>query len=372
MSLSLKHQIGQLMIMGLKGKSLEPDEKKFLIENNIGGVILFSRNIESPQQVHALCSEIQSLRRQLPEQAPFIISIDMEGGRVARLKAPFTVWPPIGKLGELDSTTLCFKFAETMGRELAAVGINLDFAPCVDILTNPKNVLIGDRSLGTDAEHVAKLGSAIVRGYLKSNVIACAKHFPGHGNTVIDSHEDLPVEEESDLARLLDVEMVPFKKAFRAKLDLIMTAHMKFTKVDPEWPVTLSETFLKDILREKLAYRQLVITDDLDMKALAKYYPAEFIPVQALKAGADIILYCNEHDKPPMALDAVEKAVKTKVLSSDLIADRYQSVMRLKKTRIVQPDPLSFSEASKLIGHPEHQILAQAIQSGNIPPELAT
>lgn len=372
MSLSLRHQIGQLMIMGLKGKTLEPSEKKFLVENNIGGVILFSRNIESPEQVHALCSEIQSLRKQLPENSPFFISIDMEGGRVARLKSPFTVWPPLGKLGALDSTTLCFKFAETMGRELSAVGINLDFAPCVDILTNPQNVLIGDRSLGQDAEHVAKLGSAIVRGYLKSNIIACAKHFPGHGNTIIDSHEDLPVESESDLARLTEVEMVPFKKAFRAKLDLIMTAHMKFPKVDPDWPVTLSEIFLKDILRDKLAYRQLVITDDLDMKALAKYWPAEFLPVQALKAGADIILYCNEHDKPPMAMDAVEKAVKDMVLSKTLISERYESVMRLKKTRIIRPDPLSYPEASKLIGHPEHQVLAQAILTGDVPPELTT
>src|SRR5580704_755709 len=160
----MRDKIGQLMIIGLKGKALTQDEAEFIVLNNIGGVILFPRNIESPEQLHSLCKSIQQLRQKTPDKLPLFISIDMEGGRVARLKKPFTEWPPIAKLGKIDSTSLSFKMALAMGEELSAVGINLDFAPCVDVLTNPENVLIGDRSLSTDPEQVAKHASALVRG----------------------------------------------------------------------------------------------------------------------------------------------------------------------------------------------------------------
>jgi beta-N-acetylhexosaminidase len=370
--MNLRQQIGQTMIIGLKGKSLESDEKKFISENNIGGVILFGRNVEDPKQLHALVTEVQALRQQMPEKTPLFVSIDMEGGRVARLKAPFTQWPPLAKLGHIDSSTLAFKFAETMGHELTAMGINMNFAPCLDTLTNPQNVLIGDRALSSDPEAVAKLGSALVRGYLKADVIACAKHFPGHGNTVIDSHEDLPVEDGTDLATLRERELVPFKKSFRAKLDLLMTAHVQFPKVDPDWPVTLSEIFLKKILREELGYRQLVITDDLDMKALAKYHEAELIPVRALQAGADILLYCNDFSKPALCVDAVEKALKDKKLHEAELALRVSKITALKKARIKRPEPLALADVSKILGHPEHLRLAKAILSGEVPKDLST
>ena len=362
-------KIGQLLIIGIRDKVLTQDEAEFIITNNIGGVILFSRNVESPQQVHELVKNLQSLRHKTRDKLPLFIGIDMEGGRVARLKAPFTTWPAIGKLGKLDSTSLAFKFSMAMAAELRAVGINMDFAPCVDVLTNPDNVLIGDRSLSSDPEQVAKLASALVRGYIKGGVIPCAKHFPGHGNTIVDSHEELPVE-NVDLARLRDVEMVPFKKVFRARLDMVMTAHIKFPKIDAEWPVTLSEKFLQEILRGELRYRNLVITDDLDMKALAKHFPADQIPVRALQAGCDILLYCNNFDQPPMALEAISKAVKDHKLTAKQIDESYNRVVALKKDVLSNPDPEDFAKASKVIGCAEHQRLATAINSGDIPPDL--
>src|SRR5580698_798372 len=197
----MRDKIGQLMIIGLRDTTLSQDEAEFIVRNNIGGVILFARNIESPEQVHRLCQSIQQLRMKTRDKLPLFISIDMEGGRVARLKKPFTVWPAISQLGTIDSTSLSFKMAMAMGEELSAVGINLDFAPCVDVLTNPSNKVIGDRSISADPEQVAKHASALVRGYIKSGVVACAKHFPGHGNTLVDSHDDLPVE-NLDLERL--------------------------------------------------------------------------------------------------------------------------------------------------------------------------
>jgi beta-N-acetylhexosaminidase len=364
-------KIGQLLIIGLRDKVLTQDEAEFIITNNIGGVILFARNLESPKQIHELCTAVQALRHKTRDKLPFFIGIDMEGGRVHRLKAPFTHWPALGKIGKLDSTSVAFKFGVGMAQELRAVGINLDFAPCVDTLTNPKNVLVGDRSLSTDPEQVAKLASALVRGYIKGGVIPCAKHFPGHGNTIIDSHEALPIE-DSTLERLREVEMVPFKKVFRARLDMVMTAHIKFPKIDPEWPVTLSEKFLHEILRNELRYRNIVISDDLGMKALASNFPADVIPVRAIQAGCDILLYCNEFDKPPIALDALNKAVKEHRLTAKQIDESYNRIVALKKDLLTQPDPENFATSVKLIANDEHTRLAAGIEAGSVPADLLT
>ncbi len=363
------NKIGQLLIIGLREKVLTQDEAEFIITNNIGGVILFARNVESPKQIHELVSSIQNLRHKTHDKLPFFIGIDMEGGRVARLKEPFTRWPPMGKIGKIESTSVAFKFAQSMASELSAVGINLDFAPCVDVLTNPKNAVIGDRSLSSDPETVAKLASALLRGLIKGGVIPCAKHFPGHGNTLLDSHEDLPIE-EATLERLREVELVPFKKVFRARLDIVMTSHIKFPKVDADWPVTLSEKFLQGVLRGELRYRGLVISDDLDMKALANNFSAEQIPVRALQAGCDILLYCNNFDKPPIAIAAINKAVKEHSLSAQRLEESYSKVVALKKELLTKPDPQNIADSLKMIGSAEHLQLAAAIDSGSVPADL--
>lgn len=365
----MNNMIGQLMMIGISGKSLTSDEKKFIVENNISGVTLFSRNVESPQQIRQLCLELQSLRRQMSDKAPLFIAIDMEGGRVARLKEPFTIWPPMKKLGDLDNPTVSFHFTNKMACELKAVGINLDFSPCLDVFTNPKNTVIGDRAISTNPEIVAKHASALIRGFIKADVIACAKHFPGHGNTLIDSHEDLPVE-TADRQRLEQVELVPFKRAFRSRVDLIMTAHMKFPNIDPDWPVTLSEIFLKKILRDECRYRGLVITDDLDMKAMAKHYDPEIIPVRALQAGADILLYCNEPTSPPKALETITNAVAQGQLDRKLIENLHTKILDYKKEKIKNPDPLPWDQAAQIIGSPDHLKLSSCIAQGLVPEGL--
>ncbi len=364
-------KIGQLLVMGLKGPELSASEADFIVANNIGGVILFERNVGAPDQLHALCRELHSLRHKTRDKIPLFIGIDMEGGRVARLKAPFTEWPPMAQLGKLDSTSLAFKFAMSMGLELKSFGINLNFAPCIDVLTNPNNKVIGDRALGTDAEEVAKMASALVRGFIKAEILPCAKHFPGHGNTSVDSHEDLPVDEDTDLNRLMEVEAQPFKKAFRARIDMAMTGHLKFPKIDPEWPVTLSSIFLKDILRQELRYRGLIISDDLDMKALSKNWSVEEIPVRALQAGCEMLLYCNEPRHPEIAFEAVRKALKDGQLKAQQIDEAYRKVVDVKRAKLAQPDPLPLAEAAKIVGHEDHKALSQAIAEGRVPDNLS-
>jgi len=367
--MNTKHLVGQHFFIGISGHALTTEEKNFIVENNIGGVVLFGRNVADPKQIHDLCAEIQSLRHRMADQAPLFIGIDMEGGRVARLKAPFTAWPPLRKLGDLDAPTLSFHYANKMGLEMKAVGINLDFAPCVDIFTNPANQVIGDRSISQDPEIVAKHASALVRGYIKADVMTCAKHFPGHGNTLLDSHLDLPVEKLTQ-PQLEARELIPFKRSFKARVDMVMTAHIMFPEVDPQWPVTLSEVFIKKIIREECRYRGLVITDDLGMKALASHYDETEIPVRALKAGADLLLYCNEPEVPPRALEAVLTAIAQGSLSKVDLESSHRRILDLKKAKLTQPEPLPFAEAAKLIGHPDHLKIATAIAHGEIPDGL--
>jgi len=362
-------QAGQLMMIGLSGLSLTKDEKKFIIENNISGVTLFGRNYSSAEQLRQLCQELQSLRFQMPDKAPLFIGIDQEGGRVARLKAPFTQWPAMKKIGDLDSPTVSFHFAYLMAQEMKAAGVNLDFAPCVDTYTNPKNTVIGDRAFSTDPEIVAKHASAVIRGFIKAEVIPCAKHFPGHGNTLIDSHLELPIE-EADLKRLQEVELIPFKKSFKSRIEMVMTSHILFKNIDPVYPVTLSEIFLKKLLREELRYRGIIVTDDLGMKAMANHFDPKFIPVRALQAGADLLLYCNEPETPPLAMDAIQAAIKDGKLNSAEIEKTHARVLNLKQKNISNPDPLELAAALKIIGNAEHIKLSDAIKEGVVPQGL--
>ncbi len=365
----LREKLGQLLIVGVAGTELTKNEESFLIKNNIGGVVLMGRNTHSPEQIHSLCSSIQKLRHQTKFKTPFFISIDMEGGRVARLKAPFTQWPPLKKLGEIDSPSLAFNMAMSMGNELRAVGINIDFAPCVDVLTNLNNTVIGDRALSSDAEIVAKMSSALIRGYMKAEMIACAKHFPGHGNTMLDSHEELPIEQVS-MERLNEVELVPFRKAIRSRVDLIMMSHVLFKSIDAQYPASLSQP-MNHLLRQELRYRGLIITDDLEMKALTHHWSTEEIAIRALEVGNDLLLYCNELKTSETALDALEKAVSQERISLARIEDSFQKIAKVKRDSLRTIDPLPWSEAKEIIGHEDHLKIAKAIEEGRIPEGLA-
>lgn len=362
-------KIGQLMMIGLSGPELTSAEADFITKNNISGVCLFARNVESPKQIHKLTKDLRALQSKQTDKAPMFIAIDMEGGRVHRLKPPFTQWPPVGKLGALDSTALAFKFGNFMGLELLSVGINLDFAPVIDVLTNNENKVIGDRSLSSDVEVVEKLGSALVRGYLKSGIVACAKHFPGHGGTWADSHEELP-EDPMTLDELKSKVLGAFKRAFRARVDMTMTAHVMYPKIDPENPATFSKFFLKDLLREDFRYQGLVVSDDLDMKAVALHYKKDEIPVKALQAGCNMILYCNEPSSPPVALEGIKKAVKDGTLKAAEIDRLHKLVIGLKLEKLSVLKYPELPEAAKIIGHPDHMRIAKAIAEGNVPEDM--
>jgi len=234
---ALRRQIGQLLIAGFNGHQIPPELRSLAKEFSLGGVILFARNVADPEQVAELAFEASRL---VPE-LPLWVSVDQEGGRVARLKSPFTEWPPMATLGRSGDEKLAERFARALAFELKAVGITLDYAPVLDIHTNPKNPVIGDRALAEKADEVSRLGAAIIRALQGEGLAACGKHFPGHGDTSTDSHLELPlVEHPPD--RLRQVEFLPFKAAIEAGVATMMTAHVFVPSLDDKRPATLSKT----------------------------------------------------------------------------------------------------------------------------------
>lgn len=319
---------GNLFFIGIKGTALTCDEKKWITENNISGITLFRRNITEPKQLKELCKEIQSLSMLTKSKLPFFIAIDMEGGRVHRLpKKQFLTWPETGSLyteGDINNAKLrAFKHSSSMGIYLKSLGINLNWSPCLDIFTNKKNEVIGNRALNyshfklqeeltknnlkplKDYEIVNELGKELLKGFKNSLILSCAKHFPGHGNTLIDSHESLPIE-NIDRHLLDNRELQSFKMAIKQKVPFIMTAHILFKNIDKNLPVSLSPVFIKQILKKELGYKGIVISDDLDMKALQNYSHLDKA-LLALKAGCDMLLYCNSPLSPVEVLDLLKE-----------------------------------------------------------------
>jgi beta-N-acetylhexosaminidase len=354
---ALRRQIGQLLIAGFDGHELPPELRSLAREFGLGGVILFARNIVEPEQVAAVAFEAARLTPDLPAW----VSVDQEGGRVARLKAPFTVWPPMATLGRSGDVRLAEGFARALATELKAVGITLDYAPVLDIHTNPKNPVIGDRALAEKADEVARLGGAIIRTLQASGIAACGKHFPGHGDTSTDSHVELPlVEHPPD--RIRRVEFVPFKAAIEAGVATIMTAHVLVPSLDEKLPASLSRRIVFDLLREELGYEGVILSDDLEMKAIAAGYAVPEAAVMAIAAGCDGVLICSgDHATQAAALEALIHAVEEERLPFARVEDALRRQRRAKERFLASPvaaRPAAGRALRDLLGRDEHRAIA--------------
>jgi beta-N-acetylhexosaminidase len=298
-----RDQPGQLLFAGFEGTALPADLAALIAAGRVGGVVLFARNVGSPEQLRSLVSE---LHERAPADAPLTVAIDQEGGRVQRLRAPWTEWPPMRRLGERGSPADTEALARALGRELADLRVDLDFAPVADVDTNPDNPVIGDRSFSRDPEEVARHALAFTRGLQGEGVAACAKHFPGHGDTSVDSHLDLP-RIEHGLERLERVELAPFRALAAAGVASMMTAHVLVPRLDANLPATLSSRALA-LLREEIGYRGLVFSDDLEMRAVADRFAPGELAHGALGAGVDALLVCRRADLRDQVLAALESA----------------------------------------------------------------
>jgi beta-N-acetylhexosaminidase len=355
--LALGRRIGQLLIAGFDGYQLPVELKALAHEFGLGGVILFARNIAEPEQVAELCFEAARL---VPDM-PLWVSIDQEGGRVARLKAPFTEWPPMATLGKSGDKSLAEQCARGLARELKAVGINLDYAPVLDVHTNPKNPVIGDRALSEKAETVARMGAAMIRAFQGEGVAACGKHFPGHGDTHADSHLELPIVEHP-IERLRQVEFLPFKAAIEAQVATIMTAHVLMPAIDEKRPATLSRQVVTDLLRTELKFDGVILSDDLEMKAIAANYPVPAAAALAIDAGCDGVLICSsDHHTQAATLEGLIHAVEGEDLSFSRVEDAIKRHERAKRRFLTAPSsarPLNGHALRQLIGRDEHRAIA--------------
>ncbi len=349
--------IGQLLIGSFDGTRVPVEWRSLAREFDLGGAILFSRNVESPEQVAELAFEVEALGH----ASPLWVSVDQEGGRVARLKEPFTRWPPMATLGRAGSEALAERFARALADELTAVGITLDYAPVLDIHTNPTNPVIGDRALAGVADEVARLGCVIIRTLQGNGIAACGKHFPGHGDTTTDSHVELPlVEHPPD--RLRAVELTPFRAAIAEKVAFIMTAHVLVPSLDAERPATLSPNVVQAILREELGYGGAILSDDLEMKAVSARTAVPTAAVEAIRAGCDGVLICSGNvDVQAATLEALVHAAEAGEISARRLDDALGRLRRAKEQFLAgeRPRPTTRMRAlTAVLGRDAHQAIA--------------
>lgn len=352
----LKKKIGQMIMVGLKGEELTAEEEQLLRNYPFGGFILFAHNLKEPKQILSLCRSLWEIEKEHP---PFI-AIDQEGGRVHRLPAPFTHFPAAAALGRTGNTGLAYRVGLATARELAAVGINLNFAPVLDVHSNPDNPVIGDRSLSSDPRQVAALGWAIIEGLRDGGIIPCGKHFPGHGDTAKDSHLELPVVEK-DLTALRTVELPPFVRACRNQIESLMTAHVLYPSLDRDYPATLSQSIIGRLLREEIGYQGVIFGDDLEMNAITANYPLADAVALAVRAGVDVLMFCHETENAVRAFDFLYQQAENNAQTKARIEESNQRIQRLKQRSLKTFTGVSEDLLTGQIGITSHQKLAEEI-----------
>jgi len=350
-----------VILAGFEGTEASEPGPAAVAALGVGGYIVFGRNVESPEQVHRLLAGL----REASGDRPVLYCVDQEGGRVARLRAPLTVWPPFERLGRVDDPREAESLGRAIARELRAVGFTCDFAPCVDVNSNPDNPVIGDRALAATSGPVQRLGPAFARGVQAEGLLASAKHFPGHGDVNVDSHLDLP-RCELDRETLEAVHLAPFDACIAGGVGSVMSAHVVYPAVDPDHPATLSRTWITEVLRGRMGYDGVVFTDDMEMGAIVEYHGVGAAAVQAVKAGIDGVLICRR-------LPRIEEAVAA--LAAEIEADpAFAARCREARGRLeaaarrFPPRPLPVEQLAGAFRPPEHEALAARLAAAGTTP----
>ncbi len=329
--MDIKKAIGQLFVVGFQGKTMSEEVKRQIREYHVGGVILFSQNIGSPEEVLALTNALQKEAKEAGYERPLLIAADEENGTVKRLREGAGNYPGGMALSAIQDTDYAYEIGKATGDDLRLLGINWNYAPVLDVNINPKNPVIGVRSFGEDPERVSEVGLASMKGLQDGGVATSTKHFPGHGDTNVDSHYALPVISH-DVERIHEVELVPFKAAIAEGTDSIMTTHIVFPALepDPDRPATLSKNILTGLLREELGYDGVIVTDALEMKAIADTFGIANGAVEAINAGADSLIIGHLADEQFKSLERVEEAVNNGEIEMSRITDSIERISKLK------------------------------------------
>ncbi len=313
--MDLEQQVDQLLMFGLSGKTIP----------RAGSVILFAKDIKTLPQLRKLTKRIHQ-----STEIPPLISIDQEGGRVNRITTGVTVLPSLAVLGKINSAEAAYHCGRILAEELRSLGIDFDLAPVVDVNTEDKNPIIGERSFGDDSRRVAELGKSMISGLQSHGLLACAKHFPGHGAAKSDSHQYLPLIEVSG-RKWEKIHLPPFRQAVKAGVQAVMVGHLLCPALDKKYPASLSRKIVTGILKERWGYRGLIVTDDLAMGAITKHYRIGEAAVLSVSAGADMIIVGKGLRNQQAVRAALLKAFKSGRLSQKRLAESVSKILKLKK-----------------------------------------
>jgi beta-N-acetylhexosaminidase len=351
--LQVPEEVLEKFILGFEGRAL-PGELREYLAAGLAGVILFQRNFSGAEELFSLTQEICRAAGR-----PVLIGIDQEGGTSFSLPEPFTQWVSPGELGRIGDPNMVERQARALARELRAAGVNLDFAPMLDLHLQPESPVTKGRSFGRNPREAGKLGATFARGLAAEGVLACAKHFPGHGDTVTDPHEDLP-RSDGALERLREMELLPFRFAISAGIPLIMTAHISLPKIDADWPASLSRRILQGVLREEQNFKGAILVDDLGMGAIAKRWPAGEAVARAFWAGSDLALICHDWRLVRPALESVAQALAQGEFAEAEWAASRERIGHLRKTLKAEAQ---VTGSRDVIGCADHRELVQEIRA---------
>ncbi|WP_284037103.1 beta-N-acetylhexosaminidase [Neobacillus sp. 114] len=325
--MSLEDKIGQMILAGVSGTTMDASAKQLISQIHVGGIIFYKNNFETPAQAVQFVNQLKAGNS---SSLPLLLGVDQEGGRVTRLPGGLVNFPPNKQIGQVNNPDFSFKVGTLLGQELKEFGLNLDFAPVLDINSNPNNPVIGDRSFGNNAEIVSKLGVQTMKGIQSQNVITTIKHFPGHGDTSVDSHLDLPIVNKS-FKELKELELIPFERAINQGADVVMVAHILLPQLDKTNPGTMSKAVMTDLLRKQLGFTGVIITDDMTMGAITEHFDIGKASVESVKAGSDIILVGHDYNNVVKIISSLKTAVQNGEISEQRLNESIERIIQLKR-----------------------------------------
>ena len=325
-SMTLDEKIGQMIITGFNGSEYNDDMDRLINEYKVGGVILFARNIEDSNQMIDLTRALQENNNNLP----LFISIDEEGGRVSRLPDDVEKFPSAFTIGLINDQQTAYENGKEIGYTLKRLGINLDYAPVLDIYSNENNTVIGYRAFSTEESIVSTMGIATMEGIEDADIIPVVKHFPGHGDTEVDSHYGLPIVYKT-LEELRNFEFIPFVKAIESGCDVIMVSHIILNEVDSINPASLSKIVISDLLRKDMGFDKVVITDDMSMGAITSIMSIEEACIKSIEAGCDILLLGNAYEEIEQVINSIKLKLYNGEISEEQINKSVKRILELKK-----------------------------------------
>ncbi len=344
-NMSMDQKIGQMVIVGLDGYTLDDNAKEMINNYYVGGFIFFGNNVENSQQLLKLINDLKS--ENIKNNIPLFFSIDEEGGIVSRMPDEFTKIPSNRIIGQKNDKTLSYNIGSVIAEQIKSFGFNMNFAPVLDIDSNPNNPVIGKRAFGSNEKIVSELGIETMKGIQSKGVISVVKHFPGHGDTSVDSHIGLPIVDK-ELNNLMQFELIPFIKAIENNADAVMVAHILFNRIDPNNPATLSKPIINELLREELGFNGVVITDNMTMGAIMENYDIEDAVVKSVNAGSDIVLVCHGYENQVKALKALKKAVENGMISEERIDQSVYRILELKNKYNLKDDIITNVDIDKI------------------------